>query len=914
MKKISTKQISYKCIFGLRPVHFFALALLIFSLQAKAQSPTAPALGFNVFLQKGATLINNETEGPVAMGGDLTLSQNSFQVSTNYTGSFKINNVPVTLVIGGKINFNGGNGLNVNQNGYVKIGDCGSSKVWYKDQNNAYSPIRITPGSDYNGSPRINLSANAQQLGVSESNNPVCEGNLINFDAAFTQMKATSASMAACADNTNLTNANGNTIPHTNLPNQVKINLHDGINVLNLGGTDINLVQDFIYNNKPDANHVLVINVNAPGNFTWKVYNSGGIGFQDCPYILYNFYNTTTLNIEGYGAVEGTLFAPFADIVKTANQSNIEGQIIAQSYIQNGGENHYPPFASTVTGCATVCNLSVSGTKTNITCNGANNGAINITASGNNGTLTYLWNDGAITKDRTDLSAGDYSVQVSDAAGCKASGQTFTISQPAAINISGTTINVTTLGGSDGSINVTITGGTAAYTYKWNDGATTKDRTGLSKGTYAVTVTDANGCSESKAFSINEPSCNISLSGMAKSITCNGSNNGSVDITVGNSTGNVSYLWNDAATTEDRTGLSAGNYSVQVSDAVGCKATSETFTITEPTTINLNAVTTDVTGVNGHDGSIEITVSGGSGSYTYKWSDGATTEDRTALSKGNYSVTVTDANGCMASEAFIINEPGCNISLSGKVKPVTCFGGNDGSIDITVSGGSGTINYLWNDGITAEDRTNLTAGKYSVTVTDSKGCSVVSRKIPVRQPNRIKVSATITGQTTKDVCDGTVKLSATGGTAPYKFIWPDGYTGASRTGLCMATYTITVKDKKGCTCSFKFRVPCEDTTITKGSKISAATASKLPVIPGVNISVTPNPTTDFVRVSINTAKAGTAVVTVYNLTGKAVIQDKLKVEKGNNLHQINLSSFVKGVYYVHVATDESSNTFKVVLN
>ena len=101
--------------------------LLIFTLQAKAQSPTAPALGFNVFLQKGATLISNETEGPVAMGGDLTLAQNgSYQVSTSYTGSFKVNNVPVTLVVGGKVNFNGGNGITVNQNGYVKIGKTSS--------------------------------------------------------------------------------------------------------------------------------------------------------------------------------------------------------------------------------------------------------------------------------------------------------------------------------------------------------------------------------------------------------------------------------------------------------------------------------------------------------------------------------------------------------------------------------------------------------------------------------------------------------------------------------------------------------------------------------------------------------------------------------------------------------------------
>ena len=885
--------------------------LLIFTLQAKAQSPTAPALGFNVFLQKGGTFISNETEGPVAMGGDLTLAQNgSYQVSTSYTGSFKVNNVPVTLVVGGKVNFNGGNGITVNQNGYVKIGNCGSSKVWYKDQNNASSPIRITPGSDYNGSPRINLQANAQQLGVSESNNPVCEGNIINFDAAFTQMKATSASIALCTDNTTLTNANGATIQHINLPAQVKINLHTGINVLNLTGADMNVVTDFIYNNKPDANHILVVNVNAPGSFTWKVYNSGGIGFQDCPYILYNFYNTTTLKIEGNGAVEGTVFAPFADIVKTVNQSNIEGQIIAQSYMQNGGENHYPLFTSTVTGCATVCNLSVSGTKTDITCNGSTNGSINITASGNNGALTYLWNDGITTEDRTDLATGSYSVQVSDDAGCTATSQAFTISQPTAINISGITTNVTTVNGSNGSINITVTGGTGTYKYKWSDGATTEDRTALLKGDYAVTVTDVNGCSESKAFTINEPGCKINITGKASSVTCFNSNNGSINITASSTNGSVTYLWNDGITTEDRNDLSAGNYTLQVSDAAGCKATSETYTITEPTAIAVDGISTDVTTVNGTNGAINITVSGGTGAYTYKWNDGATTEDRTGLIKGNYNVVVTDANGCSESRTFVINQPGCNITLTGKLKPVTCFGGNDGGVNVTVKGNTGNVTYLWNDGVTTEDRLNLAAGRYSVKVTDSKGCSVTSATINIKQPKKIKVSAVITGQKTKEVCDGTVKLSATGGTAPYKFIWPDGYTGDSRTGLCMTTYTITVKDVKGCTSTFKFRVPCEDTTIIKGQKTASAMATSL----HATISVSPNPAKDVVRVTVNAANAGIATITVYNLTGKALLQNKIDLNKGYNQQQLNLGTFAKGLYYIHVATDNGAEVFKITLN
>src|SRR5262249_48334342 len=128
------------------------VALSLSPWKASGQNPTSPALNFNVFLKNDATLINNETEGPVAMGGNLNL-QGSYQVSTNSAGTFKVSNVPVTLVVGGQVNYQSGNGITIDQNGYVKIGSANGSTVWYVDQNNAFSPIRITAGSDYNGSP-----------------------------------------------------------------------------------------------------------------------------------------------------------------------------------------------------------------------------------------------------------------------------------------------------------------------------------------------------------------------------------------------------------------------------------------------------------------------------------------------------------------------------------------------------------------------------------------------------------------------------------------------------------------------------------------------------------------------------------------------------------------------------------------
>ncbi len=330
--------------------------LLLFSNTAHSQSPTNPAQGFNVFIKNNTTLITNESEGPVAIGGDLTIA-GSYQVAVNDPGNFMVDGVKIGLLIGGKVNYQSGNAVQVNQNAYIKIGNGTGSYVWYYDQNNAASPIRITPSSNYNSSPRIMLQANSNQLGVSVSNNPVFEGGLVDFASAFQTMEATSLSISQCTGNAQLTNPNGQSIPTTSLPNQVKINLQDGINYLNVTGADMNNVQVFTYNQQPSASKILIVNVDAPGTFNWNVWNQAGIGFNQCPYILYNFYNTTTLNIVGNSTIEGTVFAPFADITKTVNQSNIEGQVIGKSLIHGGGEMHYAMFAPSITGCAPVAGV-----------------------------------------------------------------------------------------------------------------------------------------------------------------------------------------------------------------------------------------------------------------------------------------------------------------------------------------------------------------------------------------------------------------------------------------------------------------------------------------------------------------------------------------------------------------------------
>ncbi len=323
------------------------------SLHSNSQSPTQPALGFNVFLENNATLSTNETEGPIALGGDLNIAGN-YQIAVQSPGNFTVQGVPIGLLVGGRVNYQSGNQLQINNNAYIKIGDGTGSVVWYFDQNNAASPIRITPNSNYNSTPRIMLQANAPQLGVSSSNNPVIQGGLIDFTSAFNTMRNSSLSISKCTNNATLTNPNGQPISNTNLPNQVKIILQDGINYLNVSGADLNNVSVFTYENQPNSNRVLVVNVDAPGTFNWNVWNQAGIGFNQCPFVIYNFYNTTQLNIVGSSTVMGTIFAPFANIQKVVNQSNIQGQVIGKSFHHAGGEVHYAQFLPSIPGCSVV--------------------------------------------------------------------------------------------------------------------------------------------------------------------------------------------------------------------------------------------------------------------------------------------------------------------------------------------------------------------------------------------------------------------------------------------------------------------------------------------------------------------------------------------------------------------------------
>ncbi|NBY41513.1 MAG: hypothetical protein EBQ66_11715, partial [Flavobacteriia bacterium] len=283
--------------------------------------------------------------------------------------------------------------------------------------------------------------------------------------------------------------------------------------------------------------------------------------------------------------------------------------------------------------------LTSSYTQVNVGCFGNNTGSIDLTVNGGVAPYIYAWSNQAITQDLNNIPSGVYTVTATDANGC-ATTQTVTITQPqGALTLSTTQVNVLCFGNSTGSVNLTVSGGTAPYTYLWSNNGTVEDPSGMAAGPYTVTVTDANGCTANSNVTITQPAAGLALTTTQVNVLCNGNNTGSVNLTVSGGTAPYTYLWSNNGTAEDPTGMAAGAYTVTVTDGSGCTATT-TVTITQPATpLAVTVAVQNILCLNG-TGSVNSTPTGGVAPYTYSWSNQGITQNITNLQAGSYTVTV----------------------------------------------------------------------------------------------------------------------------------------------------------------------------------------------------------------------------------------------------------------------------------
>lgn len=603
----------------------------------------------------------------------------------------------------------------------------------------------------------------------------------------------------------------------------------------------------------------------------------------------------------------------------------------------------------TITQPAVLANTTMQN---DVSCNGANDGNAMVMVTGGVGPYTYLWApSGGISATASGLAPGTYTCTTTDANSCTLS-QTFNITEPAAITISTMQTNILCNGGNNGSAMVMVSGGSAPYIYSWTpSGGNTATATGLTAGTYTCVILDSHTCLSSQTFVITEPTLLVAAA-TATLISCNG---GSATVTVTATGGTMPYTgdstftvttgtytytvldtngcssttsitvtepavlvatatattiacFGDSATvTVTATGgtmpysgdstfiVTVGTYSYTVVDTNGCSSTTS-ITVTEPTAIVTAVTQTNVSCFAGNNGTIDLTVSGGTSPYTFDWNSGTyTTEDLTGLLAGNYVGIVTDSNGCTSTITVTITEPDVLVAtVTLATNPSTCSG-SDGSIDISIFGGTPGYTFLWSNAATTEDISALSAGSYSCVVTDNNGCianvndTLTSFTIPT-------VTLAITEDT---VCVNDASFALTGGV-------PTGgiYTGTAVTAgvfdpatasAGMNTITYTYVDVNGCT-GFN----------TDSIYVDACVGINTLFTQENNFTLFPNPNNGTFTLQLN--MTAVAQVIVYDAIGQIVSSQYLQP---STQHQLHLET--SGVYLIAVIAENGQRSTKRVI-
>ena len=452
-------------------------------------------------------------------------------------------------------------------------------------------------------------------------------------------------------------------------------------------------------------------------------------------------------------------------------------------------------------------------TPTNSTCGNANGKASVTATTGGGGTYTYAWaGTGAAGQTgitATGLTAGNtYTVSVTDQNGCVGTATTTPANTAGPSLTSLTSVQPSCHGGTNGSATATLSGGTAAYTFSWSNGATaitsatSATATGLSAVTYSVTVTDANACPATSAVTLSQPTLLAVSTPTVTATTC-GQNVGTAAVTGSGGTAPYTFAWagNGASgqTAATATALGVGSYTVTITDAKGCN----TNTVANIAVLSGPApVATTVSNVKcfgQSNGSTSVSATGGSTPYTYAWSNGGTNALDTGLVAGSYTITVTDAGGCSAQSVATVTQL-TKLAVSGQGYNTTCFGGSDGYAVATPSGGTpNNYNFKWSNGSTIAAINGVVAGTYTITVTDGNGC-VKDTSFVVGQPSVIAITTSSTSANCGQK-DGSAAAQATGGTvggSGYTYSWSSGATGQTATAIGTGTYTVTVTDSKGC--------------------------------------------------------------------------------------------------------------------
>ncbi len=407
------------------------------------------------------------------------------------------------------------------------------------------------------------------------------------------------------------------------------------------------------------------------------------------------------------------------------------------------------------------------------------------------------------------LCAGKHPVSVQDANGCLVI-DTVTIPETDSLDIQLTIADAICYDSCSGIAEAMITGGQGPYQVTWSTGQTGMMATGMCSGDYSITVTDNLGCSKSMAFNLASANPIVSNFSVGDA-NCN-LNDGYINVSPSGGTGPISILWFNNTYADSIGGLSTGVYTVTLTDSVGCSV-DETIAVGGLNGPTVSATINNVSCSEQCNGTASVTASGTNGPYTYLWTPGgAITSTVSGLCEGTHYVQVSDGNSCSTLKEIVIGAPE-EISVDFSVTPNSCFGTCDGSIVANVNGGTPPYNYNWSSGSNTNATNGLCDGNYSLTVTDSKGCSI-SLPVSLDGPAALSIDLQTSNLDCYNVCNGEITSQVSGGTAPYAYSWSNGGSGDMITDLCAGSYTLTVVDANGCSVD-------ETISIANGNQIFA---------------------------------------------------------------------------------------------
>lgn len=455
-----------------------------------------------------------------------------------------------------------------------------------------------------------------------------------------------------------------------------------------------------------------------------------------------------------------------------------------------------------------------------ISCPSASDGSLFIDASGGTEPYNYEWEDSTFGIQRNNLSAGTYSVTVTDFNGCSLS-STITLQAPSSLNITNDIINpVSCANTADGSLGASATGGTPPYEFQWENGNQTSFAENLTCGIYPLTVTDANGCSETAVFGLQCPpiiDVNITVTSNFNgfNVSCPESADGTADASIQNGTAPYSYEWSSGVTNISANNLTAGINSLVVTDDNGCSVT-EFIELTAPVAMELTpTILSDYEGlavscIDATDGNVAIEVNNGTAPYSFLWENGETDAEAITLSAGENNVTVTDATGCVVEE--IVDLSFYEITITNEIvsdyngAAISCTDATDGAIQATVVAGISSppnVTYAWSNGNVNTLLENIPAGIYTLTVTSIFGCTATTEStieaptpiqgLPIATSDYNGFNISING-----LDDGIAEVNPSGGTAPYSVLWENGETDFENESLSAGMQSVSITDANGC--------------------------------------------------------------------------------------------------------------------